>query len=77
MAEEYQNKKTFVFQNWFIGRDWHESRFIWAVTMAINEPLDYTTIPSLGHSSGVIMKWIHTTFGPEAVGCILPLFLAS
>lgn len=77
MAKEDQKEKTFVFQTDFIGRDRRQSGFPWAVTIGVNEPLDYTTVPSLGDSSGVIMKWIHTTFGREAVGCILPLFPPS
>ena len=77
MAEEDQ-MKTFAFWTHFIGRDWLRSRFPWAVTTGINEPLDYTTVtPSLGHSDGAIMEWIHARFGREAVGCIPPLFPPS
>ena len=76
MIEEDQ-MKTFVFGTGFIGRDWHQSRFPWAVTMGINEPLDYTTVSSFDYSDGVIMEWIHTMFGREAVGCTLLLFPPS
>ena len=68
------DKTMFSFSTWFVGRNGVLRRFVWAAfgTECIPPNSDYLEVAwkGAGLYPGIIMEWIHETFGSKALGCI-------
>jgi hypothetical protein len=67
-----KEKKVFSFSNDFVGRDGSRGHFIWILERSVTEPDNYPEYGWRQMKPGLLMSWIKTTFGSNALGCTHP-----